>query len=562
MKNIFLNVTTIFLLINGFALEANKHHYDRPRVAVVIVIDQCSYRLIKMITPYVRYGLKHLIHNGVFYTNAHHPHGITCTATGHTVFNTGVYAKEHGIIANEWLDRDGNIILSDDDTVEHAAVFGPHGTLYNYGKSAINIMADGLSQKFNEEDSICHPHYVYALSHKSRSANMMAGKTGKAIWFDEYCGNFTSSKAYFNELPSWVDNFNKQQDIGSLKEVVWEYAKPLCEWRAYDIFTTDFSTSPIERYYDFANTVIPIDYSKKHKRPFQDYLKTPHAQNLLFDLAVACIDAHVNKKNNNHLLLWVSFSGIDILGHEYGQFNRAAIDLMYHFDKKLRCFMRHVNRAVGHKNTLFVLTADHGMGLLIDDLKKENDNAGVVSLKEFIHSLNLFIEKKSGISNGIRAFINSQVYFNHQKFKDVSQETFINLISELRNYISAMPFVNKVLSVQELFAQHYTPYSIEWTLKQQYYPGRSGDLFVILHPENAIASKLSGGEHQSPYTYNSHVPLIIYRHNHQELKKIHDRVYTTQLANSLAEICHVSQPSSSIEPILPGLYNRRATLIF
>ena len=56
--------------------------------------------------------------HGIVYQHANYPHAAPSTGPGHTALNTGCYAKDHGIISNNWADRNGNKIGCDDESVK------------------------------------------------------------------------------------------------------------------------------------------------------------------------------------------------------------------------------------------------------------------------------------------------------------------------------------------------------------------------------------------------------------------------------------------------------------
>ena len=153
---------------------------------------------------------------------AHHQQG-----PGHAALNTGVYGKDSGIVANSWIDGQGNKIECDDDNSEDAAVLAPDGC-YDYGKSPRNIMVSGVSDSLAMQSQPCANTKVFSISLKSRAAIGMAGKDKKnqAIWFDRITGSMTSSKYYFDTLPGWVQKFNKTNNITHSKSLRWDLFYP------------------------------------------------------------------------------------------------------------------------------------------------------------------------------------------------------------------------------------------------------------------------------------------------------------------------------------------------
>src|SRR5690606_15658056 len=128
-----------------------------------------------------------------------------------------------------WVTTEGEKTACDDDESPNSYVFSPSedGNTYNYGKSAHLLMVDGLTDQCvmqSRPDSIFRS---YSISGKSRSAIATASKMGNAVWFDSQSSLFTSSKAYFDELPELLKNFNKKNDINELKSITWTKMYPL-----------------------------------------------------------------------------------------------------------------------------------------------------------------------------------------------------------------------------------------------------------------------------------------------------------------------------------------------
>lgn len=82
-------------------------NYKPPQLTIIFVIDQFPFRYFNKLKDTLHYGLKNLFCNGINFTNAHHPHGMTATCTGHTALNTGTYGKDHGIVGNAWYNAAG-----------------------------------------------------------------------------------------------------------------------------------------------------------------------------------------------------------------------------------------------------------------------------------------------------------------------------------------------------------------------------------------------------------------------------------------------------------------------
>src|SRR5436853_5584798 len=79
----------------------------RPRLVVVVSVDQLAAEYLERFSSgFSEKGIFRLCAaHGAWFTHCHHRHAFTYTAPGHAVQLTGCYAPTHGIIDNDWWDR-------------------------------------------------------------------------------------------------------------------------------------------------------------------------------------------------------------------------------------------------------------------------------------------------------------------------------------------------------------------------------------------------------------------------------------------------------------------------
>lgn len=533
-----------------------------PQATIILVIDQFAYSYLYKLKPYLTGGLKTILDNGVSYENAHHAHAMPETAVGHAALNTGTYASDHGIIANSWYDTNGNEVDADDDDAQTAAVFKQGTQIHSYGKGPNLLMAEGLSDSFVLQSREQEPFLAFAFSIKSRAAIMCASKLGKAIWFDKETGLFTSSKAYYQELPAWLETFNKSKKIPALKTVRWDLA--LNKYTgAYNFPNIENYAFSIEKESVIGKTIPlihPLDIQDplaKTVSPKDSYVPVylnPMSNQLLLDLAKVCMKEYLHK--NTHLLIWISLSSLDLIGHRYGPDSLEAIDTIYHIDKQLKPFINHAIQATGNK-TLFVLTADHGILPMQGVSRLQGINtAKKLSPEDLISRMNKLVYNKHKLENFITNFQMPQFYYNPIITKDLDQETLTSINNDLKDFLHHTPGVKNVWTDKDLNTFSFDPIreEIEFYFKNQRYPERSGDLFVQLQPYTLLTKYKEGTTHESPYNYDTHVPLVIYQPGKYEHVSIVKKVYATQLANTLAQILDIRKPPASTAQVLPGLF--------
>ena len=529
-----------------------------PQLTIIFVIDQFAYHYLPKLEKYLNGGIKHLLDNGVNYTNAYYPHAMPETATGHAALNTGTFAKDHGFIANSWFDTEGKHIECDDDNdIENTAVFAKEG-LYNYGKSPKNIMVDGISDQLMLQSQSYAYNQVFALSLKSRAAISTANKLGKAIWFDKKTGFFTSSKAYFDQLPDWLVQFNKEKKVDQLKYVQWKsfYPQNSSAYAFYNINNYSFarhSSSILSRDIPIRSNITLDNAYENDYKLYNFFQLTPHANQLLLDLAKECIQQNLTTQKDDKFLLWISLSSLDKIGHKFGPESMEVIDMIYHLDHQIKQFMHFVHNQVNQEDVLFVLTADHGVDPIPELLHKQNFKPAFRIIEEqLIQKINTLIHTKYNLTNLV-AIKNQQVFLKKTIFTSLEITKQKTIINEIKIFLKQQPGIKNVWTFDELMNTSFEPHAIEAFFKKQLYPGRSGLLTFQTFPYSFPTRHEKGTGHKTPYEWNTHVPLIFYQKGTFENKRIHTRIWMLQVANTLAHILNIPKPSASTFELLPGL---------
>ena len=151
---------------------------ERPRLILLLVIDQFVWDYIDRYGDLFDGGLKHLLDEGALYTNAYYRHATTNTGPGHAVVATGRHPSHSGIIDNNWFDRflGENVRVIDDPL--YPPVGGP-------GDWASPARLDGFT--LGDVLKVESPgSRVVAVSKKPRSAIMLAGRRGDAAyWYEQ-----------------------------------------------------------------------------------------------------------------------------------------------------------------------------------------------------------------------------------------------------------------------------------------------------------------------------------------------------------------------------------------
>jgi hypothetical protein len=212
--------------------EQTTINNSNPKLVVGIVVDQMRYDyLTRFASKYGDGGFKRMINEGFNCKNNHFNYIPTYTGPGHASVFTGTTPKNHGIIGNNWYDKEikDMVYCAGDDSVSSV------GTQDDAGEMSPHRMK---TTTFGDENRLFTQKQgkTIGISLKDRGAILPAGHSANAAyWFhgrDE--GSWITSTFYMSELPKWVLDFNTSDAAESYLKV-WD--------TFYDILTYTESDS-------------------------------------------------------------------------------------------------------------------------------------------------------------------------------------------------------------------------------------------------------------------------------------------------------------------------------
>ena len=116
MKRIFLLIISVSLINVCYSQKITKttptintdNNVSRPKLVVGIVIDQMRWDYLYRFYPVFSEtgGFKRMLMQGFSCENTLIPYTPTVTAAGHTCIYTGSVPAIHGIVGNEWYDKE------------------------------------------------------------------------------------------------------------------------------------------------------------------------------------------------------------------------------------------------------------------------------------------------------------------------------------------------------------------------------------------------------------------------------------------------------------------------
>ncbi len=513
---------------------------EKPRLVVGIVVDQMRYDYIsRYYNDFEDGGFKRLIEDGFLFRNAHYNYIPTKTGPGHASIFTGATPARHGIIGNDWYapSIDQKINCVGDST---AAVVG--GTS-NGEVSPRNVKATTITDElrlyynFNSK--------VVGISLKDRGAAIPAGHnpTG-AYWYDLESGNIITSTYYRNDLPDWVNEYNKLSRPTQFLSKKWELLK---DAEVYNESIAD--ENPYEQELRKGLGVsFPHDLPK-HKKDNSLLKYTPFTNTMVKEVSMRAVVAEKMGMDTIPDFLTMSFSATDDIGHKFGPRSMEVQDTYLRLDREINEFLNFLDETVGAGEYLVFLSADHGATDVPAYMFKNKMPSGYHNNGYIKSLLNDDLIKKYGEGNWISSIINEQIYLNYEliernnlSLKEVKDQVMGTLTKE--------DYIVEAFDSDEVAKRMFTdPMLVR--LQNGYDNKRSGDILYILTPSDLNDSwGRQGTDHRTPYTYDTHIPIIFYGKGIKKGASVRP-VSITDIAPSLSMLLDISLPSAaSGDPLL------------
>ncbi len=534
---------------------------SKPKLILQITVDQLRGDLPeKFMTNMGEGGFRYLKENGIWYHNAHYGHANTETVVGHTTLATGADPAVHGMISNVWFDRKTeklayNIedpryhILSENADVDESTEIDSSQKLASTdGRSPANIIvstfSDELRLKTNGKSKI------FGVSVKDRGAVTLAGHTGKAFWFSKKTNEFITSSYYYKQYPKWASDWNKKKKPA--KMFGGKSWKLMYDKSKYMFGNSD--DNPWEMDVAGFGRTFPHKFGPANSKYFGNFLiYSPAGDELTLDFAKALIVAEDIGKDDVTDFLAISFSSTDYVGHLFSPSSLEAEDNMLRLDKTLADLFSYIDKHVGLKNTLIVLSADHGGPEAIGYLNKFGIEADYVSPNKWDKEPSIAkLKKKFGIGQElIQEFFPPYVYLNHKVIKEKGLD-----LAEVQEAVATelMTVKGIALAVSSTDVQNNKLPDTYLTRKalRNFNPQRSGDILLLLKPMyffNDFEGEMVATNHGGPWMYDSYVPVIFagWKFKGQQINR---RIEPKDIAITLSNLMGTKPPSGADGEVL------------
>ena len=458
---------------------------ERPKLIVGLVVDQMRWDYLYNY-QWGEGGFKTLLQDGYLCNNTIIDYVPTVTAAGHATIFSGTTPAFHGIAGNNFMLNGENVTSVQDDT--ERAVGGNEKTR---GKSPRNLITTNIADQLLLATDFKSRTVGIAL--KDRASILPSGHHPiGAYWFDTDSKSFVTSTYYMDKLPKWVADFNKKH---------------------HDELSMDLGYLPIGTTMTFALAEQAIINEKLGQGEATD-------------------------------MLTLSVSNTDMCAHSYGS-HSPKVDAIYHqLDKELAHFIQLLDERIGRGNYLLFLTADHGGTHSYPRMTEHGLPSGCVSNSANVNAANVDLEKQFGVPKLIKLSLGYTYYLNTEAIEsaNLDYETVKSAACKALMKLDEIEWAVDVLNIDNC----PMPTILKERIKLGYFPGRSGEIYVI--PRTGFYSgstNEAGSNHGTWSQSDSHIPLI-FMGWHITPGETSRLTHMTDIAATVCAMLHIQAPNGCI----------------
>ncbi len=516
---------------------------EKPKLIIGLLIDNLKPEFIEKYSSHFQPdGWKKLSSEGVLIRQLQHDYHIRQAAPALASLVSGSHPSIHGIIADEWFDKQQKELIS--------ACYDPKYQGIGNSTLAGNLspkMLDGISifdqlNLFTEGKS-----KIFSIAPDACSAILMGAYTANfAFWFDSYTGNWVSNNYYNKTLPLWVQNFNNKNLPATYLEKTWSKVYP------DPMYLNQFNRkNKFEKGFLKSNNEFPYELSKliDEKHPFDLLFKTPFGSTFLFDFAINCIvNENLGNDENSDVIL-ISFPTLLNIETQFSGFSEEIQDAIFRFDQDLAYFLSFVEKEFGKENVLVFVSSPGTLAPNKEFMHEQKLPAGELDSDRLVTLLKAYLNAEFGPGEWIDRYSNENIYLNRELINssNLSLREVQDKSAFILEQMDAVYLANTAINLGTIEYQ----LGANRNLQASFYPNRSGDVFIELKKNYYLK--------QNPYrpktTYTPQHTYLYWWGWKLKRNKIIRPVSICDIAPTLGELLQISPPKGTsgkvIHEIIP-----------
>jgi predicted AlkP superfamily pyrophosphatase or phosphodiesterase len=468
-----------------------------PKLVVLISVDQMRADYVDRFRHQWTKGLRRLVTEGAWFREADYPYYNTVTCAGHASMSTGTVPAVHGMVLNQWWERNNTrlVACTDDDDVQLITYGIP---VKGIGNSAKHLRSNTLADEMRLQGSPAPK--VVSISLKARSAITLGGHRPDAvIWLDEADGEWVTSTAFAQAPAPFLADYIAKHPLRSQMGRTWARSLPK------EQYLYDYSTENRRRIAlvtrEFPHTVKGT--GAEVGGAFTDaWESSPFSDEYLNALAFASIDGLKLGRGPATDFLGISFSALDKVGHDFGPESHESQDVLVHLDTQIGLLLDKLDKDVGKGNYVVGLTSDHGVAPVPERVKGQGFEAGRIDTATIGRAIDAVLVRELGGGPYRTRVIYNDIYFN--------EGVYLKLTQNARAMDAVLETIRKTEGVWRVYRKQDLSATDPLTRAPalSHYEGRSGDIKMLSRAYWITSSSTT--THGTGHRYDTRVPMLLY----------------------------------------------------
>jgi predicted AlkP superfamily pyrophosphatase or phosphodiesterase len=546
VKRIFVAALLVSTALAGVSGQGAYIPPEKPRLVIGIIVEQLKYEELEKVRDKLGdNGIKKLINEGTYYKSASFEYMLTQSAPGHATISTGTEPSYHGITSDNWYLPLRNELIYCTRDIDVNPVGGSFESGLN---SPVNLQASTFPDEL--EMATNNKSKVFGVGMKDNSAILSTGHSADGVfWFDNSTGTWMTSTYYSNNLPGWVMDINSMNYPETFLNGQWTLFRPDEDYSDCLPDTNKYETG------FNSQTYFPYDLKKLRSKvklsARDDYSllrETPFANTLTTSFAIRLIEKEGLGKDDITDYLSICYSATDNIGHRFGPSSVEMEDALLRLDNDIKNLLSFVNDSIGKKNVLIFFTGAHGISEIPGVLESYHIPSGYYRQNQALQLLRTYLNAVYGEGDWVKGYSERQVYLNRTLIEDARipledvQKKVARFLVQFSGVAAAYPY-------SAFEANDYDNGNLKKIINN-FNSQRSGDVIVTLNPGWIEKEGDAVTNHNSPYEYDAHVPLLWYGWTVNRAT-VTRKVNMTDIAATLSSLCKVPFPNACTgEPLV------------
>jgi predicted AlkP superfamily pyrophosphatase or phosphodiesterase len=517
----------------------------KPRLVVLVVIDQLPTWAFERDRALFKGGLARLLRDGAYVRAAELPYANTFTAPGHATISTGTTPSVHGVIGNQWFRRDVNKDLS--------AEADPASPVLPVGASAVDAqLADTASAQALRVEGLAEAlrrgtggkGHSLAIGLKARAVVFVAGQhPDLAVFYEAAAGGMTTSTAYAQAAPAWLIDQARTHPVTSYVGRTWQ---PL-DSKLLASHTGLPDAAPGEGDIHGLGVAFPHTI-----RDAEALVHTPFGDDLVLDTAMAALEPMQLGTDDVPDLLALSLNAHDFCGHNWGPDSWEIVDLTLRLDAALGKLFDAFDAKYGKTGWAVVLTSDHGVTPVVE--RSPHPHARRIRSREIIEAIdNNSVDALPGTESRVARVSSNQVYLT-ERIRQLPPDRKNAALDVARERVSKISGIEGAFRTDVVAGDCANKQGLEQLVCRAVMPGVSGELYVAPVRGSLVTDYTAGTHHDAPNDDNRLVPILVMAPGVKP--QLQERGSLLQVAPTVSALLGVAPPAQATATPLFGLGSR------